>query len=97
MRPPRQDADDAGTWLPEAEARWGTITVASQLAEPTGLIRHPYPSVPGDYRLFYAGVRDAIRGLASPPVSAEDAFRTIRLLELTRESSDTGRTLAVAF
>ena len=96
-RPPRQDAPDATTWLAEPEAAWGTLTLAEQISEPNRLTRQTYPSLPGDYRLFYAGVRDAVLGLAPAPVSAEDAFRTVRLLELTRESSQTGRTLPVVF
>jgi len=49
------------------------------------------PSEPGDYRRFYAAVRDAIRGTAANPVSAADASLVMHLLELGRESSDERR------
>jgi len=52
---------------------------------------------PGDYRGFYANVRDAILGVAPLAVTPEDGFRVIRLLELARESSTQGRTLKVKF
>ncbi len=46
---------------------------------------------------FYANVRDAIRGEAKLVVSAEDGYRTIRLLELALQSSDQNHTLPVEF
>ena len=51
----------------------------------------------GDYRGFYANVRDAILGTAPLAVTPEDGFRVIRLLELARQSSAEGRTLMVKF
>jgi scyllo-inositol 2-dehydrogenase (NADP+) len=49
----------------------------------------------GDYRLFYAGVRDAILNNTAPPVAATDAWRVSRLIELARQSSQERRTLGV--
>jgi hypothetical protein len=43
--------------------------------------------MPGDYRLFYAGVRDALLGKSHSPVSALDAWRVARLLEWADESA----------
>jgi predicted dehydrogenase len=74
-------------WLPEPESAWGTLTLAARLTEPVALTRQPFPSVTGDYRNFYANVRDAIRGDAPLAIPAEDAFKTIRLLELALQSS----------
>jgi predicted dehydrogenase len=51
----------------------------------------------GDYRLYYANVRDAINGVAQLAVTPEDGYRTVRLLEMARESSAAGRTLKVEF
>ncbi len=51
----------------------------------------------GDYRGFYANVRDAILGAAPLALTAEDGFRVIRMLELARRSSSEGRTLKVEF
>jgi scyllo-inositol 2-dehydrogenase (NADP+) len=84
-------------WLPEAESAWGTLTLATQATEPVKLERRKVPSEVGDYRKFYANVRDAIRGEAPLIVSAEDGYRTIRLLELALHSSDKRRTLPVDF
>ena len=49
----------------------------------------------GDYRGFYANVRDAILGAAPLALTAEDGYRVIRLSELARQSSAEGRTLKV--
>ncbi len=87
----------ADPWLPEPESAWGTLTLAPDPAEPANLIREPYPSLPGDYRLFYASVRDAILGTAPLAVSAEDGYRTMVLLDLARQSSNERRTLEVTF
>jgi len=51
----------------------------------------------GDYRNYYANVRDAINGTAELVVKPEDGYRTIKLLEMARQSSLEGRTLPIAF
>ena len=94
-RPPSLKSSDP--WLAEPEADWGTLTLAPDLTQPTQLNRTAYPTLPGDYRLFYANVRDAIRGEASLAVSAEDGYRTMRLLDLARQSSAEHRTVPVTW
>jgi len=84
-------------WLAEPEADWGTLTLAPDLSQPGQLTRTPYPTIPGDYRGFYANVRDAIRGDAELAVTAEDGYRNLRLLDLARQSSAEGRTLPVTW
>lgn len=86
-----------GEWLAEPEIEWGTLTVAPVPADPAMLIKTPVKTEFGDYRLYYANVRDAINGAADLIVTPEDGFRVIRLLEMARESSSVGRTLKVAF
>ena len=44
-------------------------------------------TLPGDYRLFYANVRDAILGSASVDVTHEQMLDVMHALELARESS----------
>jgi predicted dehydrogenase len=44
-----------------------------------------------DYRLFYAGVREAIRHGAPNPVPIEEALRTMRLLELAARAAEEHR------
>jgi scyllo-inositol 2-dehydrogenase (NADP+) len=82
-------------WLREDEDAWGTLTVAPDLNDPATLVRTAVPTELGDYRGFYANVRDAVLGTAAPEVTAEDGFRVVRLLEMARLSSAEGRTLAV--
>jgi predicted dehydrogenase len=79
---------DAGFGL-EPAAAWGTLTVD---AEGT-LVTRPVQTVAGDYRCYYANVRDAILGVAPLAVPGEDAWRSLRILELARESSQRGMTL----
>ena len=84
-------------WLQEDESAWGTLTVAPNPADPTTLITRQVKTELGDYRGFYANVRDAILGTAPLAVTPEDGYRVIRLLELARESSAKGCTLMVKF
>lgn len=84
-------------WLEEAEEAWGTLSVAPQPEEPGKLLSRQIRTEPGDYRGFYASVRDAILGEKDLVVTAEDGFALIRLLELARVSSREGRTVAVDF
>jgi len=86
-----------GEWLAEDESGWGTLTVAPVPADPGTLARTKVKTELGDYRLYYANVRDAINGAAKLAVTPEDGYRTIRLLEMARESSGAGKTLKVAF
>jgi scyllo-inositol 2-dehydrogenase (NADP+) len=93
--PPPLDSPDP--WLPEPEANWGTLTLATQRTEPVQLSRSPYPSLTGDYRQFYVTVRDAIRTGSPLAIPAEDAFRVIRLLELAVQSSKERRSIPIDF
>jgi scyllo-inositol 2-dehydrogenase (NADP+) len=86
-----------GEWLMEPEAQWGTLTVAPVLADPANLTRTRVRTEAGDYRGYYANVRDAITGVGKLAVTPEDGWRTIRLLEMARVSSVERRTLPVSF
>ncbi|HMH15013.1 MAG TPA: oxidoreductase [Edaphobacter sp.] len=86
-----------GDWLAEPDSAWGTLIVAPDPADPTTLVKTPIPTEFGDYRNFYANVRDAINGTAPLSVTPEDGYRVVRLLELARESSARGCTLSVKF
>lgn len=74
----------------EPESAWGEVRVCG------GETRR-VPTLKGDYRGFYANVRDALLGRAEPEVKPEQAWRTTRLIELARESSAQGRRLKVDF
>jgi predicted dehydrogenase len=68
---------DSPTWGQEPPADWGTLKVDVE----GGMVTRPVTPVPGDYRLYYAGVRDALLGKAPVPVTALDAWRVSRILE----------------
>jgi scyllo-inositol 2-dehydrogenase (NADP+) len=86
-----------GEWLAEPESQWGTLTVAPVPADPATLNRTKVKTELGDYRGYYANVRDAINGAAKLAVTPEDGYRTVRLLEMARKSSLEERTLKVRF
>lgn len=75
----------------EPESAWGELRLC-----PGGEVRR-IPTQRGDYRGFYANVRDALLGKAELAVKPEQAWRTTRLIELARESSSQGRRLHVDF
>lgn len=52
------------------------------------------PSPRGDQRLYYAGTRDAIRGVAPSPVTDAQALAVMAVLEAGVESARTGRVVA---
>jgi predicted dehydrogenase len=79
-----------GPWGEEPIATWGQLSVEVD----GGLVTQPVPPIPGDYRLYYAGIRDALLKEAPPPVTAIEAWRVARLLEWARESSDQRREIA---
>ena len=86
-----------GVWLAEDRAHWGTLTVAPEPADPGNLLHREVETELGDYRGFYANVRDAVSGEGKLAVTAEDGFQVIRLLELARVSSKERRTVEVDF
>jgi scyllo-inositol 2-dehydrogenase (NADP+) len=87
----------AEVWLQEKEPAWGKLVVAPVPSDPAMLVERQVKTEPGDYRGFYANVRDAVLGTAPLAVTAEDGYRVIKLLEMARESSAKGCTLQVAF
>lgn len=70
-------------WGVEPEKDWGTLT----LWNGGELTHQKVPTLRGDYRDFYAQVRDAILGNAKPPVTSGEALRLMYTLELCEESS----------
>jgi scyllo-inositol 2-dehydrogenase (NADP+) len=84
-------------WLQENELAWGKLTVAPVPADPAMLVEQQVKTELGDYRGFYANVRDAVLGTAPLAVTPEDGYRVTKLLELARESSAKGCTLKVVF
>jgi predicted dehydrogenase len=88
---PQEDALRAGDlfktrpWGMDPESAWGTITTL----DANGATQHTtVPTLPGDYRGFYANVRDTLLGKAEQAVTLVDAWHVLRLLEWARESSE---------
>lgn len=52
----------AADWGQEPPTEWGLLCVDVE----GGMVSRPVTTVAGDYRLFYAGVRDALSGQCSP-------------------------------
>ena len=77
-------APDRG-WGEPAESDWGLLGTTEDA--------HRYPSLPGDYPAFYAGVVAALRDGAPAPVDPRDALATLDVLERARRSAAEGKTL----
>ncbi len=92
---PQEDALKRGErpsgefWGYEAPERWGTLLKAMG----DSFVSDKCATEPGDYRKYYANLRDAILGTAPLAVTPQQALRVIRALELAAESSRTGRVL----
>jgi len=74
---------DDPAWGQDPPANWGTLCVDVDGA----MVTQPVEPGVGDYRLYYAGVRDALLGKAPAPVATLDAWRVARLLEWAVESA----------
>lgn len=74
------------------DARPGTLTTVTGDQTGTRVIH----GEPGDYRRYYASVRDAIRGTGQNPVPADQALRVMRLIECGIESARTRREIPAA-
>ncbi len=81
------DGPDWGPdWGKEPEEHWGTLSLV------TGETRK-VPTAAGDYRAFYANVRDAIEKGVPLDVTAAQALRTMRSVLLAHKSSRERRTV----
>lgn len=79
---------EESTWGQEPQDRWGTLSVGVD-GDP---VATPVPSQIGDYRRFYAGVRDALLGTPSNDLAtAIDAWHGVRILEWAKQSSNEHR------
>lgn len=78
-------------WGREPEAIWGTLHTDGNGAQ----IKIKVASEPGDYRLFYQNLYDALCGNASLAVTPEQARDTIRVIELAMKSSESKQWVAL--
>jgi predicted dehydrogenase len=79
----RRPAAEGDAWGYEPEPSWGVLSTASG--------RRRVPSERGAYQDFYAQFAAALRGEATFPVPAEEAVRTIEVLDAARTSDLEGR------
>jgi len=70
-------------WGVEKEEEWGTLAEF----DAANVTFRKVPTLRGDYRDFYANVRDVILGKAKPLVTLEQALWVMYALELSVESS----------
>ena len=81
------DGTDWGAdWGVEAERWWGTLSLVGEASVKVKTER-------GDYRGFYANVRDAIEKKSPLEVTPEQALRTMRAVMLAHKSSRERRTV----
>lgn len=81
---PPDGLDWGADWGVEPEQLWGTLSRVNE--EPRKI-----PTDRGDYRGFYANVRDAIEKKAPLEVTPQQALRVMRALLLSHRSSREGR------
>lgn len=75
-------------WGQEPEEKWGTLSIDVEGKIETRKV----PSAVGDYRRYYEQVRDVLTGKSDvPPATAAEAWRTARVLEWAKQSSDEHR------
>jgi scyllo-inositol 2-dehydrogenase (NADP+) len=82
-----QGTDWGADWGVEDEQWWGTLSLVGEPAVKVKTER-------GDYRGFYANVRDAIEQKTPLDVTPEQALRTMRAVILAHKSSRERRTVA---
>jgi predicted dehydrogenase len=75
---------DDPNWGREPAANRGVLHVGLDGGE----VARPIEPIRGDYRHFYAGIRDALLGKGPAPVAAIDAWRGLRILEWAAESQE---------
>lgn len=89
---PQEDALRAGqkpqgvSWGLESEALYGVLAKADG--------QRIYPTLAGNYQLFYQQLVAALQQGKASPVSAKQALQGIRLIELAQQSQQLGRTVA---
>jgi predicted dehydrogenase len=81
----RPDGPGFGAYIAEQS---GTLGAGNEV--------QPVPTEAGDYRQFYQGMVEALRGFAPPPVDPHDAIAGLRVIEAARWSAAEHRVVPVA-
>ncbi len=90
-----QEAQLRGGGVP-GSAGWGRDPLPGEkISWPDGnMQREIIDNLPGDYRQYYLGIRNALRDDQPLPVTADEALDVMRILELATESSRERREIA---
>jgi predicted dehydrogenase len=83
----KRPVDDLAAWGFEPKASWGTLKTANG--------EEIIPSEQGRYHDYYAAFARAIADGAPPPVTAEQAAKTIAVLDAARKSATSGSTVTL--
>jgi len=90
---PQEDRLKAGERPPQEDwgydMRDGTLT----LVNGDGMKEETLLTIPGNYPHYYAAIRDALNGVGSNPVTAEEAIKVMELIELGLRSAEKRQTL----
>lgn len=95
---PQEDALRAGQkpggagWGQEVDAMYGRLALQSEQQSLT----RSYPTLAGNYQLFYQQLVASIQQGSASPVSADAALLNIRLIELALQSQQQGKTLKLS-
>ncbi|UWZ82333.1 Gfo/Idh/MocA family oxidoreductase [Occallatibacter riparius] len=81
---------DSPEWGQEPREQWGTLSVQKDGV----LVNEIVETIPGNYRRFYEGLRDALLRHSEPPVPAVEAWRAARIAEWAQQSSAERREIA---
>lgn len=77
---------EGGKWGVEAEESWGKIFLNEEIK--------PYPSVPGDYRILYSNVADAILKNTPLKITIPQTISVLKMIEASFLSSEEKRTIS---
>jgi predicted dehydrogenase len=78
-----------------ADADWGITPPEAYGRLGAGGATEPYPTLPGAYQEYYAGIAEALRGRAPVPVEPRDAVATLTVIEAARRSATEHRTVTL--
>lgn len=74
---------EGATWGVDPEERWGKLYLENETL--------PYPTLPGDYRIFYQNVADAISKSEPLKVTLPQTISVLKLIEAAFQSAQEGR------
>lgn len=87
LRADQSPAD--ASWGQDAPENWGTLYLDTGEFQPS---QSPVETLPGDWRLYWQAVHQAITAGAPPPVQASELIAQIQIMAAAHESSRTGMT-----